>query len=318
MIIIYFIFYSPHMNKQLLIASALIASTALFTSTFAQQTNSFQQLREKLAQYNQEKEWTGSINESWWIDHKFDKWFENEKDYKWHDHKQGTGSTLNGKQEKNDNKAQLLGGPQGDPKELLDSTEIKAAIKANDYNAFVTAFNNQLAKITTPTKEEFAKMVANYPKKQWEDKYAPLQSAIKANDYDAFVTAFKTLKPSNITETIIPTKEEFANLVDMAKKHDAVQSAIKANDYDTFVKAFEANKPTVPTQEEFNKIVSLKQNIKDNRSEIKTIKTEVKTWTATKDEAKEKISSIKDENAATKKALRLAKKPVRKVWRLSK
>ena len=200
----------------------------------------------------------------------------------------------------------------------LVSDALQAAIKANDYDAFVKAFNEQLAKIITPTKEEFAKMVAKYPTKELDDKYAPLQAAIKANDYDAFVTAFKTLKPSNVTENVIPSKEEFVKMVEMTKKHDAVQAAIKANDYDAFVKAFEANKPTVPTKEEFAKMVTLKQTIKDNKTEIKTIKTEVKAWTVTKSEAKEKISSIKDENAATKKAVRLSKKPLRKVWRLSK
>ncbi len=200
----------------------------------------------------------------------------------------------------------------------LVSDAIQAAIKANDYDAFVKAFNEQLSKITTPTKEQFATMVEKHSTREVDDKYAPIQAAIKANDYNAFVVAFKTLKPSNITETLIPTKEEFAKMVEMATKNDAVQAAIKANNYDAFVKAFEANKPTVPTKEEFAKMVTLKQAIKDNKVEIKTIKAEVKTWTTTKVEAKEKISSIKDENAATKKAARLAKKPLRKVWRLSK
>lgn len=200
----------------------------------------------------------------------------------------------------------------------LVSDAIQAAIKANNYEAFVKAFNEQLAKITTPTKEQFAKMVAKYSTKELDDKYAPIQAAIKANDYEAFVKAFNILKPSNITENVIPTKEEFAKMVEMSAKNDAVQAAIKANDYEAFVKAFEANKPTVPTKEEFAKMVTLKQSIKENKTEIKTIKTEVKAGTITKVEAKEKISSIKDENAATKKAVRLAKKPLRKVWRLAK
>lgn len=202
-------------------------------------------------------------------------------------------------------------------KQLVNDS-IQAAIKANDYEAFVKAFNEQLAKITTPTKEQFAKMVAKYSTKELDDKYAPIQAAIKANDYEAFVKAFKTLKSSNATESVIPTKEEFAKMVEMSAKYDAVQAAIKANDYEAFVKAFEANKPTVPTKEEFTKMVTLKQTIKENKTEIKTIKSEVKAWTITKVEAKEKISSIKDENSATKKAVRLAKKPLRKVWRLAK
>lgn len=200
----------------------------------------------------------------------------------------------------------------------LMNNALQAAIKANDYDAFVTAFNEQLAKITTPTKEEFAKMVKKDITKEIDNKYAPLQAAIKANDYDAFVTAFKILKPSNITENVIPSNEEFTKMVEMSTKNEAIKAAIKANDYNAFVIAFEANKPMVPTVEEFAKMVALQKTMIDNKAKIKTIKNEVKAWTTTKGEAKEKISSIKDETAAAKKAARLAKKPLRKVWRLSK
>ncbi len=204
------------------------------------------------------------------------------------------------------------------------SDSIQAAIKNNDYDAFVIAFNEQLAKITTPTKEEFAKKVEEFAKKMLNDKYAPIQAAIQANDYDAFVIAFKEFKWANNTEIIVPTKEEFAKKVEefakkmLNDKYTPIQAAIQANDYDAFVIAFEANKPTVPTKEEFAKIVALKQTITDNKIEIKTIKNEVKEWKTTKDEAKEKIISIKNENKEIKKEKRLAKRPLRKVWRLSK
>jgi len=203
-------------------------------------------------------------------------------------------------------------------KEWLKSDAIQAAIKANDYDAFVKAFNAESDKITTPNQDEFAKIVTRFKEKPVDSKSAPLQAAIKANDYDAFVTAFKTLKPSNVTENVIPSKEEFVKLVDMAKKHEAVQAAIKANDYTAFVTAFNANKPIVPTSTEFTKIVELQKTIKDNKEEIKNTRDERKEGTITKNEAKTEIKSIKEENEAVKKAARLAKRPLRKVSRLSK
>jgi uncharacterized short protein YbdD (DUF466 family) len=153
---------------------------------------------------------------------------------------------------------------------------MKKAFENNDYNAFVTEFNVQLAKITVPTKEEFAKMVANYKNRPSDDQFAPLQAAIQSNNYDTFVAAFKTLKPSSITDSVIPTKEEFAKMVGMLQQHNAVEAAIKANDYDAFVKAFNANKPVVPTKEEFAKMVTLQQTIKTNKVEIKEIRDEKK------------------------------------------
>jgi hypothetical protein len=154
---------------------------------------------------------------------------------------------------------------------------MKKAFENNDYNAFVTEFNVQLTKITVPTKEEFTKMVTNYKNRPSDDQSAPLQAAIQSNNYDAFVTAFKTLRPSNVTDSVIPTKEEFAKMVTMVQQHNAVETAIKANDYDAFVKAFNANKPVVPTKEEFAKMVTLQQTMKTNKVEIKEIRDEKKS-----------------------------------------
>ena len=69
-------------------------------------------------------------------------------------------------------KVKVSGGSIGIWKWLIGEW-LETAIKANDYDAFVKAFNEQLGKITTPTQEEFAKMVANY-KMRGEDKQAPL------------------------------------------------------------------------------------------------------------------------------------------------
>jgi hypothetical protein len=191
---------------------------------------------------------------------------------------------------------------------------ISTAIKANDYNAFIKGFTEQLTSIKTPTQEEFNILVAKPIDKP--ETVSPMQEAIKTNNYTAFVKAFNDnkYKSLNAKGDYTPSQTEFAKFVDMYVKHEAIKSAIKANDYNAFVKAFEANKPTVPTKEEFAKMVILQQSIKENKTEIKTIKNEVKAETITKVEAKEKISSIKNENVTTKKAIRLAKKPLRKVF----
>jgi hypothetical protein len=186
----------------------------------------------------------------------------------------------------------------------LISDAIQTAVKANDYEAFVKAFVAEQAKIMTPTKEQFTKMVEKHKEPKIDEKYNAIQIAIKNNDYQSFITAFKTISE----KVTVPTEIEFAKMVEQSTKHNAIQSAIKANDYDAFVKAFEANKPIVPTKEEFTKIVELQ----------KTIKEEKKEGTITKEEAKTKIVEIKKENEATKKVIRLAKRPMRKVSRLSK
>jgi hypothetical protein len=218
--------------------------------------------------------------------------------------------------EKNEERKDHEGG-----KENKITDAMKTAITNKDYTAFVTAFNEMATKITTPTQDEFKTIVAKHKtmeaNKSADSKSDPLQTAIQSNNYDAFMTAFKTLKPSNITDNVMPTKEEFTKMVEMFVKHNAVKKTVQANDYDAFVKAFEANKPTVPTKEEFNKIVTLHNTIKDNKTEIKEKREEVKAGTTTKKEGKEKISSLKDENAAAKKSTRLAKKPLRKVSRLA-
>lgn len=89
------------------------------------------------------------------------------------------------------------------------NTAIQAALAANDYDAFVTAWNSiehKRADVTLPTKEEFADRVAQYASRE------SIQTAIANNDYNAFVTAWNahTNKPSHAT---LPTQTQFAQIV---------------------------------------------------------------------------------------------------------
>jgi hypothetical protein len=216
--------------------------------------------------------------------------------------------------EKNEERKDHEGG-----KENKITDAMKTAITNKDYTAFVTAFNDMVAKRTTPTQDEFKTIVAkhktmeaNKPANTPKDE---IKSAITANDYPAFIAALQKKQPANATGVVLPTQDKFNEMVAREKLHDAERSAITANDYPAFVKAFEANKPTVPTQDDFNKIVTLHNTIKDNKTEIKETREEVKAGTTTKKEGKEKISAIKDENAAAKKSTKWAKKPLRKTFK---
>ena len=122
----------------------------------------------------------------------------------------------------------------------------KAALEANDYNAFLKAWESNTNKptdVTAPTQEQFTKMVEGYKKQ------VVVEQALKDNNYDAYVQA------------TTPTKEEFAQRVSEYTTRTAMKAAVDAKDYDAFVKAWESNtnKPsdaTVPTQEQFNKMVT--------------------------------------------------------------
>jgi uncharacterized short protein YbdD (DUF466 family) len=125
---------------------------------------------------------------------------------------------------------------------------IEAALKANDYNAFVTAFKantNKPSDATVPTQEKFNDMVKQYA------KHAAKEAAIEANDYNAFVAA------------TTPTQAEFAEIVAQHKLQKAIETTITNKDYTAFVAAIKADtkRPTdapVPTQEQFNKMVAKK------------------------------------------------------------
>jgi hypothetical protein len=127
----------------------------------------------------------------------------------------------------------------------MQNSAIKAAIDANDYNAFVTARKtdtNKPSDATQPTQEQFNQIVSQ------SKKQAAVESALKANDYDAYVKA------------TTPSKEEFAQQVTHYNTRTAIDAAIKAKDYTAFKTAWESNtdKPsdaTVPTQAEFTKMV---------------------------------------------------------------
>lgn len=139
-------------------------------------------------------------------------------------------------------------GMWGEMHGMKQDPAVEAALKANDYNAFVTAFNantNKPADATVPTQEQFNDMVKQYA------KHAAREAAIEANDYNAFVAA------------TTPTQAEFAEIVAHHQVQKAIETAITNKDYTAFVAAIKADtkRPTdapVPTQEQFNNMIAKK------------------------------------------------------------
>lgn len=94
-----------------------------------------------------------------------------------------------------------------------------------------------------------------------------VQTAVVNKDYDAFVKAWNEGQ-SKITA---PTAEEFAQKVTMNKARQAIEDAITAGNYEAFKTAITnlpkpsnasgstAQTPTIPTQDEFNKMVAQKK-----------------------------------------------------------
>ncbi len=145
---------------------------------------------------------------------------------------------------------------------FTDDSDMWKAIAANDYNAFVKAFNADTHKpsdATAPTQEQFNKMVTQYKKQK------AIDAAIEANDYNAFVSATTV------------SKEEFATIVARHTAQKAIKTAVDNKDYNAFVAALKAdtNRPsdaTIPTQEEFNKMIENKGQRQQQRADAQQAK----------------------------------------------
>lgn len=145
---------------------------------------------------------------------------------------------------------------------FADDSDMWKAIAANDYNAFVTAFNadtNKPSDAKVPTQDQFTKMVEQYKKHQ------AVTSAIESNDYNAFVSATTV------------SKEEFATIVARHTAQKAIKTAVDNKDYNAFVAALKAdtNRPsdaTIPTQEEFNKMIENKDQRQQQRADAQQAK----------------------------------------------
>lgn len=159
------------------------------------------------------------------------------------------------------------------------SKETKKAFESKDYDAFVTAWNADQAKVTPPTTEEFAKMVER------QKIHDQIELSIANSDYTSFVAAMKmmpmsvakTLKDGSVQQTpelIIPSQEEFTKMVQQKKNQQAIQKAISSNDYDGFLTARTANKPTLPTKDEFTKMIERFAKMTSNHAKnvIKNVK----------------------------------------------
>ena len=135
-----------------------------------------------------------------------------------------------------------------------ENSAITAALKANDYKTFVTAWNadtNKPSDATVPTETQFNTMVIKYK------KHIAIQTALENNDYNAYVKA------------TTPTQEEFNQQVSEYKTRSAMKTAIQNKDYKAFVAAWNAdtNKPsdaTVPTETQFNKMITKKEEKSKN------------------------------------------------------
>ena len=119
----------------------------------------------------------------------------------------------------------------------MKKTVIESAIKANDYDAFLKALAskesapennakemNAMKAKKVPSKEEFAKMVNEYPKMQEiKAKHEAMKTAVMANDYTAFTKAFEAAKP------VLPTEEDFKTMIEMYKKLEENKTSMKEN-----------------------------------------------------------------------------------------
>jgi hypothetical protein len=135
---------------------------------------------------------------------------------------------------------------------LMQSGELKAAIEANDYNAFVTAWNEAHSTRVAPTQDAFIKQAKEIT------LHDQMQAAVVANDYTSFTAAqqaLQALHPDASTQKPALTQEQFTKHVTMYKQHETINNALKANDYNAFLTAWNAAKPNVPSAEEFATLV---------------------------------------------------------------
>lgn len=105
-------------------------------------------------------------------------------------------------------------------------------------------------------------------------------AALEAKDYNAFVAAW-TKDQASVTA---PTSQEFAKRVEMQKAHDALELAITNGDYNAFVIArkgmpkpsfgtatnLQMPEMTMPTEEEFKRMVSQKKNHEAMQAAVKS------------------------------------------------
>lgn len=147
---------------------------------------------------------------------------------------------------------------------------MKAALEANDYSAFVTAFNTMLANRTTPTQTEFDTMVV----------HAKEMEANKPERDDTRITN------DNNDDT-------------RKAQHEAIRAAVLANDYAAFVKAFEAATPSVPTQAEFTTMVEYHKTMQTAKESVKEAKTNLKQAKKNLTTTKKNIRKLKRANSTT-------------------
>jgi hypothetical protein len=147
---------------------------------------------------------------------------------------------------------------------------LEDAIVANNYEAYKKAVaamesgDHKTPRLLTP--EQFVKKVS------MEKTHTAIETALLANNYEAFKTALAAMpKPGTGTDTRptppVPTATEFTLMVTHEKAQAALETTLKANDYPAFLVAWKANAPTVPTQEEFTKIIAKQGEIQKDKKE---------------------------------------------------
>ena len=92
--------------------------------------------------------------------------------------------------------------------------DVKAAIEANDYKAFIQALEtSDKARIESITEEKFSNMVERYKqKKSWMESRDKIEQSIQNNDYNAWSEAMNAFIESQKSQI---TKENFDRIVQM-------------------------------------------------------------------------------------------------------
>jgi len=153
-------------------------------------------------------------------------------------------------------------------KDLFHNSNILLTIQNKDYSTFKIEFQKIIDAMKVPTEEEFNKMVTKM--KELKDNKI-VNDKMKDITYEEFI---KNSPNKQITESefnLMKQKHE-----EMNKKHEEMKIIVLNWDYTKFKEYLNNNKPSIPTEEEFNKIVSMYETFKWNKTEIKNVKEELK------------------------------------------
>lgn len=138
--------------------------------------------------------------------------------------------------------------------------QIKEAVDANDFDAFVNAISEiDPDRAEDISEEDFAQIVEKHENRE------AVHDAIENEDYDAFLEAIEDAGKRNVDDM---TEEKFQQIVTRHNAHEAARDAIEAGNYDAWVDAVSqlphgADIADVVTEDEFPTLLEIheaKQN----------------------------------------------------------